>query len=390
MTTTPASLTQITDADLLTAVANAAGHERSATVHLIALLAELDARRLYPQEGCSSLFTYCTRALRLSEHAAYDRIEAARCARRFPIVLELLTDGAVTLTTIGLLAPHLTPDNVHEVLTAARHASKREVERLVAALRPLPPVPSSVRKLPAPAVTTSARSGQADGDVRGAADPMVAEGGARTWLGDGPRVSPPPPRPASVTPLAPERYKLQVTISRETHDTLRRAQDLLRHVIPNGDPAAIVSRALTLLVADLEKTRLAATARPRPTRSAATGSRHVPAAVKRQVWARDQGRCAFVGTTGRCTERGFLELHHVVPFAAGGPTTVQNLEIRCRRHNAYEAEQWFGPLLARETRAVYGATRSRPRNESDSGVRRLPSARPRSRVMGLRGNPPVA
>ena len=52
--------------NLLTAVAEAAAHERSTTVRLIALLAELDARRLYLGEGCSSLFTYCTQALHLS------------------------------------------------------------------------------------------------------------------------------------------------------------------------------------------------------------------------------------------------------------------------------------------------------------------------------------
>ena len=65
--------------------------------------------------------------------------------------------------------------------------------------------------------------------------------------------------------------------------------------------------------------------------------RHVPAAVKRVVWARDAGRCAFVGVDGRCAETGFLEYHHVVPFAAGGPTSVTNLELRCRAHNEYEA-----------------------------------------------------
>jgi len=74
----------------------------------------------------------------------------------------------------------------------------------------------------------------------------------------------------------------------------------------------------------------------------------VPAAVKREVWARDAGRCAFVGVAGRCTERGFLELHHVVPFAEGGATDASNLQLRCRAHNAYEAEEWFGPLVVRE------------------------------------------
>jgi hypothetical protein len=94
-------------------------------VALIASLAEFDARRLYLGQGCSSLFTYCTQVLHLSEHAAYGRIEAARAARRFPVLLELLAGGALTVTAIGLLAPHLTVENHEHVLAAARHKTKR-------------------------------------------------------------------------------------------------------------------------------------------------------------------------------------------------------------------------------------------------------------------------
>jgi hypothetical protein len=86
----------------------------------------------------------------LSEHAAYGRIEAARAARKFPVLLERLAEGALTLTNLCLLAPHLTPDNHLEVLAAARHKTKREVELLVATLRPQPPEPATVRKLPSP------------------------------------------------------------------------------------------------------------------------------------------------------------------------------------------------------------------------------------------------
>src|SRR5688572_14721917 len=57
----------------------------------------------------------------------------------------------------------------------------------------------------------------------------------------------PPRRPAVIAPLAPERYKVQMTVSRETHDMLRRVQELMRHQLPDGDPAAIFDRALTLL-----------------------------------------------------------------------------------------------------------------------------------------------
>jgi hypothetical protein len=331
------AVSQLSDQDLLSEVKVAAAREREATARLVALLAHVDARRLYLGEGCSSLFTYCTHVLNLSEHAAYGRIEAARAARKFPVVLDLLTDCSLTLTTVTLLAPHLTPANHRDVLNEARHQGKREVEHLVARLRPVPPVPATVRKLPAPAPPA--------GPIRPPAAESTVNDDSVVVL------APRPPRPAVVTPIAPERYKVQFTVSRETHDKLRRVQELLRHSIPNGDVATIFDRALTVLLADLERAKLAASARPHAARPAASGSRHVPAVVKREVWKRDGGQCAFVGTEGRCAERGFLEFHHVQPYADGGATVVENLELRCRAHNIHEAEQYFGgrlPLLLRE------------------------------------------
>ena len=118
------------------------GDERHVTAELLALLGEVDSRRLYLGEGCSSLFTYCTQVLHLSEHAAYHRIEAARAARRFPIILDLVADGSVTLTTVAMLRPHLTPENHESLLAAARHKSKREVEHQIACLAPRPDAPA--------------------------------------------------------------------------------------------------------------------------------------------------------------------------------------------------------------------------------------------------------
>ena len=141
--------------------------------------------------------------------------------------------------------------------------------------------------------------------------------------------APRPARPAVVAPLAPERYRIQFTANAQTHAKLRRAQDLLRHQIPDGDVGQIIDRALTALLEDLARKKLAATDRPRTSRRTDQGSRHIPAAVKREVWVRDDGRCAFVGGNGRrCTERGFLELHHVVPYAAGGESTVEPRELK--------------------------------------------------------------
>ena len=163
--------TRMSDGDLLAEVTRLAACERTATAALVALLAEVDARQLHLAEGCSSLFAYCTERLRLSEHAAYHRIEAARAVRKFPIILEHLRSGALTLTAVTLLRPHLTAANHERLLDAARGRSKREVEWLVRSLAPLPDVPASVRKLPAvrvadPAVRLSPmRSAAVAGDL---------------------------------------------------------------------------------------------------------------------------------------------------------------------------------------------------------------------------------
>ena len=347
-TTTLSSPADLSDQDLLARTMQLAREERQATALLIAHLAEVDARRLHLAEGYSSLFTYCTEVLRLSEHAAYGRIEAARAARRFPVILEMLSEGSVTLTTVGLLAPHLTAENHQDLLEQAWGKSKRAVEELLAALAPQPSVPAVVRRLPTPRFSSAASA-------------LTAA------------ATPPQGRPTTVAPVAPARYKVQFTATAETYEKLRLAQDLLRHQIPHGDLDQIVSRALTALLEDLARQKCAATDRPRGGRPTAPGSRHIPAEVKRAVWLRDGGRCAFVGASGRrCTATGFLEFHHVTPYAVGGESTMDNIQLRCRAHNAYEAELYFGPsALAgiRETSAELGPDRVRlsPASRTTSG-----------------------
>ena len=134
--TSPSFPCDLSDRDLLAEVQSAVACERHATARLIALLMEVDSRKLYAPEGCSSLFTYCVQRLHLSEHAAYLRIEAARLARRFPMILDRLSDGSLHLTAVSLLGPHLTAANHLELLDSARHVSKRDVELLIARLRP--------------------------------------------------------------------------------------------------------------------------------------------------------------------------------------------------------------------------------------------------------------
>jgi 5-methylcytosine-specific restriction endonuclease McrA len=326
----------LSNRDLLAETARAVSAERTATAHLVALLAEVDDRQLYLGEGYPSMFVYCTQALHLSESAAYDRIEAARVSRRLPVVLERLIDGALTLTAVRLLAPHLTNDNCDALLDAAQHKSKRDVLEIVARLAPQPDSAPVVRRLPAGRLPGSGASALVPSSEPDAHAPAAAAPAARPLH----RTS------ATVAPVTSERYVIKVTVSREAYDNLRRAQDLLRHALPDGDPAAIVERALRRLVDELERRRLAKARAPRSVITAVANTRRVPANVRRLVWERDGGQCAFIGAQGRCGETGFLEFHHLVPYAAGGPTSVENLALRCRAHNAYESVQHYGPTRA--------------------------------------------
>ncbi len=144
----PSLVSDLSDAALLAEAVRVAGAERRATAGLVALLAEVDARKLYLGEGYPSLFAWCTAVLHLSEPAAYSRIAAARAARRYPIIVTLLGNGDVALTAITLLTAHLTDENHETLLEAARYASKRDVERLVASLVPQPSIASTLRRLP--------------------------------------------------------------------------------------------------------------------------------------------------------------------------------------------------------------------------------------------------
>jgi hypothetical protein len=359
-------ISHLSDIDVMAALQRVASTDRAAAVELIRYLGEFGARRLYLGASCASLFAYCTRVLHLSEHEAYHRIKAARAGRRFPRILDLLADGSLNLTTVKLVAPHLTAENHSQLLAAATHKTRREVEVLLARRFPEADRPSSVRRLPAPRGGDTP-SGTEPPQARPAreaptpAEALTSESAHPSELVR-PVAVPATARPAILRPVAEDRYRISFTASAATYEQLQIAKDLLSHAVPSGDTAEIIHRALTLLVNDLSRKKFAATSRPRPSRSSDADSRRIPAAVKRAVWARDGGACAFFAVDGRrCEERKHLEFHHVRPFAEGGKATIANIQLRCRPHNAHEAETFYA--ASRAGRAT------RPGPSSDVGLR---------------------
>jgi len=299
------------------------------------------------------MFAFCVGELGLSEDVACNRIDLARASRRLPVILEALCSGRVHMAGLRLLAPHLTPENQEQVLAEAAGKSKRQIEELVARLWPQPPVPTIVRKLP----DRSTPPPEASSGFSFAAAIPAAQAELTPALAFAPPPAPAPARDerAKIAPLSEDTFKFQFTASRACHEKFRQAQDLLRHRVPNGEVATIFEKALDVLIDQVRKERFATgrKARPAPPEDAhESPSRHIPDAIKREVFERDGGRCMFTDEHGRrCAETGALEFDHIDGFARTRLHRADRIRLLCRGHNQYAAEKMYGPLFMKRARA---------------------------------------
>lgn len=367
----------LSDDDLLRRLSEAVRQVRRVEADLVALIAEVDTRRLYAREATPSMFAYCTEILHLSEPEAVLRIRVARASRQHPMLLTELREGRLHLSGITLLAPLLTRRNRESLLRRARHKSKEQIRELVGELQPRADVPSGMRKLP---VRTGSGAPVADllcpdtvGGVKSlsggelplvldtvdSVSPLAAPSTTGESAGAGPHpdgtsdprfgvpAPPSPARPATVEPLSPSRYKVQFTASAELREKLQRLRALMRSSVPDGDLAAVIDVAVTEKLERLESRRFGKSAAPQKTvahTATAPSSRHIPAPIRRAVHERDGGRCTYEDPRGRrCTARHNLEFHHHgLPFGRGGTHSVENLRLMCREHNLLQAELDYG------------------------------------------------
>jgi len=352
------ALHSVPDDELLRRLGELVSQSRRVEADLVLHLGEVDERRLYARQAFPSMFAYCTEHLHLSEAEAYRRITVARAARKHLVLLAMLRDGRLHLSGIALIAPFLTVDNRDALLERATHLSKRQIERLIAELSPRPDVPSVMRRLPQrPLGPTSGDPGREQG---GASPVELVPGRVGTALAP----ARPSLQPAVVEPLSPARYKVQFTASAELRDKLERLTALMRSEVPDGDLAVLIERAITEKLERLEARRFGKTTSPRKTladTNTTPASRHVPAAVRRAVSARDAERCRFVDEAGRrCSERHRLELHHRHPFAMGGDHSPDNLSLLCSTHNREMAERDYGSAAIRRHLSREDSTRKSP------------------------------
>ena len=312
-TISPFCLDHLSNDDLLAGTRAQVGRANRVLAGMLAHLAEVDARGLYRLRACSSLSTYCVYELRMSEDAAQRRAQAAKIARRFPVLFEQIAAGHIHLTGVLMLGPHLTEANHLDVLALAKHRSKREIAGLVRRLDPLPDVPARIEPLgPAPQGNPlqSGTHAQFAAALAGPVRELPVGNRPSDWLDDfseeaasaelvrdpdraqattlQPAGEEAPedeqrdaPAPAGALLLAPQRYSVQFTAGQEYVDLLEQAKDLLAPAVSRRDLEQVHLRALRLLVAELKKRKYAVTDRSRSaSRPARSKGPSAPAGVE--------------------------------------------------------------------------------------------------------------
>ena len=369
------------DVQLLASISALVKRENDSLSDLLAHLAELDQREVCVARGYSSLFAYCTEKLGFCKSSAGRRISAARVCRDYPEAFTQVASGELQLSVLCALRPHLNTENASELFAACARKSYEQVEELLAARFPKPDVRDLVRRLPeragAPYVGSETIESQ---KVEMKPETRLADATTAPASAPLPEIRRDTARPAergSVKPLATDRFSVNFTADGEFRELLDEVRALLSHAEPKGDLLTVMKRGLEALRSELLKRRFGVGRKPRRIGSraaraeeqrAVSGSaggsvsreRHVPAAVAREVYVRDQGRCTFSADDGRrCGERRFLQLDHVIPHAEGGEATVVNLRLRCRAHNLHAARVHFG---AEYVRAAAERARERTRH----------------------------
>src|SRR5438270_11081717 len=138
----------LSDSELIASTRELLRESRWFEAELLVHLGEIDERELYLERAFPSMLAFCVGEFGFSEDAAYSRIHVARAARALPAMIEALRSGAVHLTGLRLLAPHLTAENHRDVLASAAGKKKEAIEELVVTLAPRPSVPTVLRRLP--------------------------------------------------------------------------------------------------------------------------------------------------------------------------------------------------------------------------------------------------
>jgi 5-methylcytosine-specific restriction endonuclease McrA len=313
------NLSNLTDMDLLSRTETLRNTEHQSMTDILQHLIEIEIRRLDLDLGYSSLFDYCIECLEYSASAAGRRIQAARCIRRYPVVLEMLEKRELSLSTISQIEGILTDDNYKSILERVKGAPSRDVEKIACEYRP----PLKFRDRVRP-VCVAKKAALSNEDARGAAQLMVEK-----------------------------KMLVQLLASEEQVEKIEKVKLLLSGINPNM-PLADVIEVLADEYLERHSPEARQARREMKKGSASLDSRRreckntqpprdIPDAVRDEVSIRDGGQCTFVSADGRrCECKIDLEIDHINPYAVGGSHDLSNLRLLCGGHNKLAAEKAMG------------------------------------------------
>jgi len=374
-------LSILSDSQLIEKLHALVEKERETTLEVLRHIIEFDRRKLYLGIGYGSLFEYCTRHLGYSESAAQRRIKAARCIHSFPELFDMLIRNEIGLSVVCRLSGVLNTKNKKELLKSVRFRSAREVEDILARYRPTNDLPDRARpvyiKKPA---ELSVAAGQAAVDVIKNSNSQNAHSAimnqahsaaksAKIFTADvGGKIFATSSEQRRQSPVLTKKFKLEFTVDPEFMKKLDEAKALISGKYPAGVTFEMLFEEM--LDEYLEKhspeqkkqrreerqakQESKKTTNPSCNHNNSQRSRHIPQAVRDKVYARDNGRCTFIGPDGvRCNSTWNLHIDHIIPYARGGDHSISNLRLLCAKHNHLEAENKYGrDFMKRKKRAA--------------------------------------
>jgi 5-methylcytosine-specific restriction endonuclease McrA len=347
------TLKNLSDKELLNQLKTLVRKEHDVTLEILPHLLEVDQRKLYLELGYPSIYRYCREHLNYSESSTNRRLAAARCCRHFPKVYELLGKRKISLVTVSMISGILTDENREKVISQAMGKPHRDVRALVAMYRPAETVKD--RAIPV-RVPTEASAQIAGARLESAGDLCDANWQDSYRHGGGKESSTEDRSTPEAQTSEPEyevKLKLICAVSPEIMNKLERCKSLLSGKHPKGlsmetlmselADAFLERHAPERRVARRQQRKKKTALKSKP-RAGDELSRHIPQATRDAVYKRDQGRCSFVGTTGkRCESRWDLEIDHCgTPFGRGGGHSLINLRLLCAAHNKLEAKRVYG------------------------------------------------
>ena len=285
---------------------------RRSEADLIDILEQVDAKKVFIEMGCSSLFQYTITKLGLSESVAYNLIAVMRKAKEVPNLKTEIRSGKITLSNARKIAPVLNSENQSEWLMKASSLSQRQLEKEIVKVRPQNATPERASYVTESRIKLELGLFEKDLLKLRRAQDLLSQKTSRSATLE-------------------ETLLDLLAVYLKQKDPIEKAKRVL---VKKGFVSALpvsrqVQNEINLTLSESQTNSL-----PSPKLAVKKLRAPIPAHLLHQVNFRDQRQCTHVTQEGkRCTQKRWLEIHHPKPVSEGGKNTLENLTTLCSIHH---------------------------------------------------------